>query len=109
MVKLWRISHPELPTQPQFSIQVVGSYRDALSQQVGEAVRIDLRGEDVLNSKAEFNRCRLPRLTINKDDWLFQTEAKAEIANPEAKDEEQDVEFPVAGGSFQDELGDSAL
>jgi hypothetical protein len=57
MVKHWRISHPELPTQPQFSIQVIGSYRDALSQQVGEAVRIDLRGEDVLNSKAELNRC----------------------------------------------------
>ena len=93
LVKHWRISHPELPTPPQFSIQVVGSYRDALSRQVGEAVRIDLRGEDVLNSKAEFNRCRLPRLTINKDDWLFQTEASTNTTtahkNPSGKQEDE--------------------
>ena len=60
MVKYWRISHPELPTPPQFSIHVVVFYRDSLSRQVGEAVRIELRGEDLLNSKAEFNRCRIP-------------------------------------------------
>ena len=74
MVKHWRISHPELPTPTQFSLHVVVCYRDALSRQVGEAVRIELRGEDLLNSKAEFNRCRIPRMTINKDDCLFQSE-----------------------------------
>ena len=108
MVKHWRISHPELPTHPKFSIQVIGSYRDALSRQVGEAVRIDLRGEDVLNSKAEFNRCRLPRLTINRDDWLFKSDQNTVIAKPK-EGTEVTGEFPEAGGTFDDELGESAL
>jgi hypothetical protein len=60
-----------------------------------------------LNSKSEFIRCRLPRLTINRDDWLFRTETTTVIANPIAKDNPEG--FPVEGGSFHDELGDSAL
>ena len=107
MVKHWRITHPELPTHPKFNIKVVGTYRDALSRQVAEAVRIELRGDEILNSKSEFNRCCLPRLTINRDDLLFRTEATTVIANPIAKDNPEG--FPVEGGSFQDELGDSAL
>jgi hypothetical protein len=66
MIKHWQISHPELPEPPQFFIQLVGTFHDALTRQVNEAVRIELRGENVLNSKAEFNRCRIPRLTVNK-------------------------------------------
>ena len=109
MVKHWRITHPELPTHPKFNIKVVGTYRDALSRQVPEAVRIELRGDEILNSKSEFNRCRLPRLTINRDDWLFRTETATAtvIANPIAKENQEG--FPAEGGSFQDELGDSAL
>ena len=48
---------------------MVQSFQDALSRQIGEAVRIDMRSGNVLNSKSEYNRCRLPRLTINQEDW----------------------------------------
>ena len=106
MVKHWRISHPELPIYPAFKFKVIGSYRDALSRQVAEAVRIELRGE-VLNSKSEFNRCKLPRLTINRDDWLFKQVPANIIANPNA--EVLREEFPAEGGGFNDELGESAL
>ena len=32
-------------------------------------MRINLRGENVLNYKTEYSRCRLPRLTIDREDW----------------------------------------
>ena len=66
--KHWRITHPELQEPPKFNTKVVQSFQDALSRHIGEAVRIDLRSGNVLNSKSEYNRCLLPRLTINQDD-----------------------------------------
>ena len=48
--------------------KIVGSYRSALSRQVGEAVKIRRRGGEgsVLNSKGEFNRCKITRLTLGE-------------------------------------------
>ena len=54
---------------PKFKIRPVKVCQDALSRQVGESVRIDLRGGNVLNSKTEYSRFRLPRLTIDRDEW----------------------------------------
>ena len=48
---------------PQFHMKVVKFHKTALKRQVGEAVRIRRRGE-VLNSKGEFNRCSITRLTL---------------------------------------------
>ena len=45
------------------------SFQDPLSRQLSEAVRIDLRGEGILNSKGEFNRCKVPRLTVDLEGW----------------------------------------
>ena len=49
-----------------FVMRVAGSYRSALSRQVGEAVRIRRRGGagNILNSKSEYNRCHIPRLQV---------------------------------------------
>jgi hypothetical protein len=44
----------------------VKTFQDPLTRQLAEAVRIELRGEGILNSKAEFSRCRVPRLRIEK-------------------------------------------
>ena len=69
ILKHWLTSHPEEPGPPTFRIEVVGSFQDALTRQVAEAVRIDLRGENVLNSKSEYTRCRIPRLVIDQAEW----------------------------------------
>ena len=69
MMKHWKLSHSELQEPPKFNIKVVASLQDAMSRQLSEAVRIDLRGENVLNSKSEYSRCKVPRLVINKDEW----------------------------------------
>ena len=50
-------------------MKVVGSFRDPLSRQLSEAVRIDLRGGGVLNSKTEYSRCRVPRLVVDMEEW----------------------------------------
>ena len=53
---------------PQFHLRVVGHFRSALTRQVAEAVRIARWGEEVvLNSKSEFNRCQLGRLTLGEE------------------------------------------
>jgi hypothetical protein len=69
MVKHWILEHGELENPPDFRFKIVGSFKDALSRQVCEAVRIESRGEGILNSKAEFNRCRIPRLRIDMEGW----------------------------------------
>ena len=49
-------------------MKVVRSFKTALSRQVGEAVRIRRRGGEgnILNSKAEYSRSRIPRLMVDQ-------------------------------------------
>ena len=65
--KHMRLHHEELPVeQAKFAIKPVRYFTSALKRQVAEAVRIRRRGEGaVLNSKSEYNRCELPRLTVD--------------------------------------------
>ena len=52
--------------EPGFIMRTVSFYRTALARQVGEAVHIRRRGGagSILNSKSEFDRCKIPRLTV---------------------------------------------
>ena len=79
MYKHWQVSHSELQEAPRFRIKVVGSFKDALSRQLSEAVRIELRGEGVINSKAEYSRSRIPRLKIDKEEWKLQEEKRNKV------------------------------
>ena len=59
------LHHPREANKWHFSI--VSTFRDPLTRQVNEAVRISkLPPSAVLNSKSEFNRAPLIRITINK-------------------------------------------
>ena len=55
--------------EPNFLMMPVKYHRTALARQVGEAVRIRRRGGEgaLLNSKGEYNRSHIPRLTIQVD------------------------------------------
>ena len=55
--------------EPKFLMMPVKYYRTALARQVGEVVRIRRRGGEgaLLNSKGEFNRSHIPRLTIQEE------------------------------------------
>ena len=68
-IKHWLTDHPELLSPPKFRFKVIQTFKDPLSRQLAEAVRIDLRGPGVLNSKSEYSRCRVPRLTVDMEGW----------------------------------------
>ena len=75
-VKHWLTSHEELLAPPAFKFKIVKTFQDPLTRQLAEAVRIELRGEGILNSKAEFSRCRVPRLRIDMEGWKEKVEKK---------------------------------
>ena len=66
-MKHWVLDHPELSVPPKFKFKLISSLIDLLTRQISEAVRIKRRGVEILNSKSEFNRCRVPRLRIDLD------------------------------------------
>ena len=51
-----------------FSMKIVRKFYSALPRMIGEAVRISRKAEstgaELLNSKGEFSRCRIPRLVV---------------------------------------------
>ena len=51
-------------------MRAVSFHKTALSRQVAEAVRIRRRGGEgaILNSKAEYNRCHIPRLQMEEEE-----------------------------------------
>ena len=69
-MKHWLTSHEELLAPPKFMFKIVNTFQDHLTRQLAEAVRIDLRGEEILNSKVEYSRCRVPRLRVDMEGWI---------------------------------------
>ena len=68
--------------EPKFTMRIVKGYRTALARQVGEAVRIRRRGGEgqILNSKAEYSRCVIPRLVLDTiDEEEFEKMEKEEL------------------------------
>ena len=51
----------------EFSISA--RYRDCLSRQIGEALRINFSKDILLNSKSEYNTNSLTRISIQEDAW----------------------------------------
>ena len=45
-------------------------------------MRIDLRGGGLLNSKTEYSRCRLPRLTVDMDEWRSKKKEEKKSLEP---------------------------
>ena len=68
-VKHWMNSHPEEGTQPQFRIRIIRRYRDCLSRQVGEALRIFFSKDELLNSKSEYVQNNISRVVVNEENW----------------------------------------
>ena len=89
LLKHQELQHGGAP--PQFVMRLVGKARSALERQTREAVRIRRRGGEgaILNSKAEFNRCYIPRLRLEDKEQIEEMEQK-EIEQREAEIRELD-------------------
>ena len=66
---IWKhhLVHQEGEGEPEMVFKVVGTFRSALSRQINEAVKIKNRGILAVNSKGEYDRCRIHRLTIGEE------------------------------------------
>ena len=65
MFKHQQLDHKEDLVPPTFKFQLVGTFPDAFTRQIAEAIRVEHKGGRVLNSKGIYNRCNLPRLVVN--------------------------------------------
>ena len=100
MWKHWVNHHGGVETPFQFKI--LSFFSSPLERQVGEAVRILRTGaEQILNSKSENNRCKIPRI-IAKDGREEMT-----LGDKEQQDENTIWEDVKQGGIFLGSLGAS--
>ena len=79
-IKHWLSSHEDLLSPPTFKFTIIKTFQDPLTRQLSEAVRIERRGEDILNSKSVFSRCRVPRLRVDMEGWLEKQNTQAQLA-----------------------------
>ena len=68
MVRQKKLEHPGAP--PSFHFKLGSFYRSALSRQVRDVIIIRRRGGAwrILNSKAEFNCCYIPRIVREEEE-----------------------------------------
>ena len=91
-------NHHQPGEEASFLMRPVKYFRTALKRQLAEAVRIGRRGGAgaVLNSREEYNRCEIPRLSLEPTSSSPKTPpVKCDILEPlrdEIKDREQDKE-----------------
>ena len=69
IVKHWMNTHPDLPDPPEMEFTISARFRDCLSRQIGEALKINFSNDILLNSKAEYHSNSLNRITIQEDAW----------------------------------------
>ena len=82
IIKHWMLSHQEENEIPQMSFKIKGMYKDCLSRQLGEAMRIFYSSDMLLNSKGEYLSNCVTRLTITETDW----ESKERLRKEEEED-----------------------
>ena len=67
IVKHWMQQHAEDDVMPHFTFTILQSFRDCLSRQVAEAIRIHYSKDTLLNSKNEYGSNRLARVMVEED------------------------------------------
>ena len=69
IVKHWMTTRPSLPSPPEIEFSVTGMFKDCLSRQISEALRINNSIDVLLNSKTEYGHNSVSRLTVQEDVW----------------------------------------
>ena len=75
--------------KPDFIMRAVAFHRSALTRQVGKAMRIGIRGGAgmILNSKYEYDRCRIPRLVLEEEEEDKLEEQELEVKKKNIKEQ----------------------
>ena len=80
-------------SEANFNFKVLKSFKDPMSRQIYEGVQIRRATGEVLNSKMEYNRCAIPRLTAKL--------GRAEASRQEHEEQQQEKELEA---KVQDEI-----
>ena len=65
MLKHLSEDHPDCsPSDIKFGMSVVKSHKSSFERQIFESILIFRAGKNILNSKSEFSRCKVPRLAV---------------------------------------------
>ena len=67
IVKHWMTTHPSLPEPPKMVFEIKGRFKDCLSRQITEALKISWSKDIILNSKAEYSHNSVSRLSVVED------------------------------------------
>jgi hypothetical protein len=96
IVKHWMTSHPSLRIPPEMEFSVTGMFKDCLSRQISEALRINFSKDVLLNSKGEYGNNTVSRLTVHEDAWKRRERDRLEEELEELnKKQVQKVEEPA--------------
>ena len=80
--------------QMEFGMRIIKTHRTAFNRQISESVEIQSQKQKhfILNSKSEYNRCALPRLTTKIGEENFY---KMEQRRKEEKEREKEMERKI--------------
>ena len=78
IIKHWMTSNAELSSPPVMEFSITSRYKDCLSRQIGEALRINYSKDVILNSKGEYMTNTISRLSIEEDAWERKERSRAE-------------------------------
>jgi hypothetical protein len=111
--KHWLTGRRDMDTLPRFQMKVVGSFRDALTRWHSEAVRIDLRGGGLLNSKTEYTPVLLLTLRSGRRRRLMRglsyrnylSLRMNEMGNGGSRPKQKEEEIGAISGTGEEESG----
>ena len=78
MFKHWMQYHGDEDKRPSFKFKVLESFKDCPSRQVAEAIWIHYAGDELLNSKNEYNSNHLSRVVVDEDDFTKKKKLRQE-------------------------------
>ena len=96
--------------EPKFHLRPLSFHKTALNRQLSEAVKIGRVGEDnLLNSKGEYNRSHIARLTLEKPMKKKAVDAVKEDYRPKEGEEDEDDEEEMKRKTTKDEENEDNL
>ena len=77
-LKHWLQHHAEDDQMPPFTFTILKTFKDCLSWQVAEALKIQYSKDFFLNSKNEYNSNHISRVVVEEDAFLKKKRARQE-------------------------------
>ena len=80
-----------MQSPPKFKFKIISTFGDPLTRQIAESVRIERSGMEILNSRSEYSRCRIPRLRIDMEGWKEANLQGKKVSIVDVKDSTEDT------------------